>query len=64
LRIGAPVIDAQRGCGFQPQVARAGGRLNAHQSRITGRSFGIFSEPRVNVLALTLILQRAYPRPD
>jgi len=30
--------------------------------QITGRSFGIFGEPRVNVLDLNLTLQRAYPQ--
>ena len=31
--------------------------------QITGRSFGIFGEPRVNVLDLNLALQRTYPQP-
>jgi K+-transporting ATPase ATPase C chain len=31
--------------------------------QITGRSFGIFGEPRANVLDLNLALQRAYPQP-
>lgn len=51
------------------RVARARGvppaELNAlvdHQ--ITGRSFGIFGEPRVNVLELNLALRLAYPGPD
>jgi K+-transporting ATPase ATPase C chain len=34
------------------------------ERQITGRSFGIFGEPRVNVLDLNLALQRAYPGPD
>ena len=51
------------------RVARARGvpptDINALLERqITGRSFGIFGEPRVNVLELNLALQRAYPRPD
>ena len=53
------------------QVARVAGArgvppadINALLDRqITGRSFGIFGEPRVNVLDLNLALQRAYPRP-
>ncbi len=32
--------------------------------QIDGRSFGVFGEPRVNVLSLNLALQRAYPRSD
>jgi K+-transporting ATPase ATPase C chain len=39
--------------------------LNALLDRqIAGRSFGVFGEPRVNVLDLNLALQRAFPRPD
>jgi K+-transporting ATPase ATPase C chain len=49
------------------RVARARGLpsadINAFVNRqITGRSFGIFGEPRVNVLSLNLALERAYPR--
>ena len=51
------------------RVARARGvtpaEINALiERRITGRSLGIFGEPRVNVLDLNLALQRAYPRAD
>ena len=47
-------------------MARARGvppaEINALLERhITGRSLGIFGEPRVNVLDLNLALQRAYP---
>jgi K+-transporting ATPase ATPase C chain len=50
------------------RVARARGvpsaDINALVDRqITGRSFGIFGEARVNVLGLNLALERAYPRP-
>jgi K+-transporting ATPase ATPase C chain len=50
------------------RVAQARGvppaELNALLDRqFTGRSFGIFGEPRVNVLDLNLALQRAYPQP-
>ena len=34
------------------------------ERQIAGRSFGIFGEPRVNVLSLNLALQRAHPRPN
>jgi K+-transporting ATPase ATPase C chain len=38
------------------------GDINALlEQHITGRILGIFDEPRVNVLALNLALQRAYP---
>jgi K+-transporting ATPase ATPase C chain len=51
------------------RVARARGispaDVNALLDRkITGRSLGIFGEPRVNVLDLNFALQRAYPRPQ
>jgi potassium-transporting ATPase KdpC subunit len=50
------------------RVARARGvppaDINALVDRqISGRSFGIFGEARVNVLGLNLALERAYPRP-
>jgi len=51
------------------RVARARGvppaDINALIERhISGRSFGIFGEPRVNVLDLNLALKRAYAGPD
>jgi potassium-transporting ATPase KdpC subunit len=50
------------------RVAHARGVLAADieallTRHITGRTFRIFGEPRVNVLALNLALQRAYPTP-
>ena len=50
------------------RVARARGVPPADISalidrKITGRSLGIFGEPRVNVLELNIALQLAYPRP-
>ena len=40
------------------------GHIHALLDRqITGRSFGIFGELRVNVLDLNLALQRTYPQP-
>jgi K+-transporting ATPase ATPase C chain len=50
------------------RVARARGVPPADISalidrKITGRSLGVFGEPRVNVLDLNLALQLAYPRP-
>ena len=49
------------------RVARARGVPAAEiaalvERQITPRSLGVFGEPRVNVLALNLALQRAYPR--
>jgi potassium-transporting ATPase KdpC subunit len=41
-------------------VAQINALLEQH---ITGRSLGLFGEPRVNVLALNLALQHAYPKP-
>jgi K+-transporting ATPase ATPase C chain len=51
-----------------PRVARErGAPLSAIDAlverNITGRSLGVFGEPRVNVLALNLALNRAYPQP-
>jgi K+-transporting ATPase ATPase C chain len=51
------------------RVARARGVPSADihsllERQISGRSFGVFGEPRVNVLDLNLALQRAYPRSD
>jgi potassium-transporting ATPase KdpC subunit len=43
------------------QAAEIEALLRQH---ITGRSLGIFGEPRVNVLQLNLALERTYPRPD
>jgi potassium-transporting ATPase KdpC subunit len=51
------------------RVAQARGISTAEinqllQHHITGRSLGIFGEPRVNVMALNLALQREYPTPS
>ncbi|MGO9361388.1 MAG: potassium-transporting ATPase subunit KdpC [Xanthobacteraceae bacterium] len=51
------------------RVARARGVAPADISallarQIAGRSFGVFGEPRVNVLDANLALQRAYPHPN
>jgi potassium-transporting ATPase KdpC subunit len=51
------------------RVARARGVSPADvdailDRHVTGRSFRVFGEPRVNVLDLNLALQRAYPRSD
>jgi K+-transporting ATPase ATPase C chain len=42
-------------------IAEINGLLQYH---ITGRSLGIFGEPRVNVLALNLALDEKYPKPS
>jgi potassium-transporting ATPase KdpC subunit len=50
------------------RVARARGVPSADihsllERQISGRSFDVFGEPRVNVLSLNLALEQAYPRP-
>jgi potassium-transporting ATPase KdpC subunit len=40
-------------------VAEIAGLVRRH---VSGRSLGLFGEPRVNVLALNLALERAYPK--
>ena len=40
-------------------IAEINGLLQRH---ITGRSLGIFGEPRVNVLALNFALEEKYPK--
>ena len=45
----------------QARGVPAGGIDALLERQITGRSLGIFGEPRVNVLALNLALQRAFP---
>jgi K+-transporting ATPase ATPase C chain len=51
------------------RVARERGAPSAEirsllERQISGRSFGVFGEPRVNVLDLNLALQRTYPPSD
>jgi K+-transporting ATPase ATPase C chain len=53
------VVRVARAHGVQPADINA-----LLERQITGRSLGIFGEPRVNVLDLNRALQRAYPRPD
>ena len=53
------VVRVARARGVQPADINA-----LLERQITGRSLGIFGEPRANVLDLNRALQRAYPKPD
>jgi K+-transporting ATPase ATPase C chain len=54
---GLQVARVARGRGVPPAEISA-----LLDRQVAGRSFGIFGEPRVNVLDLNLALQRAYPQ--